>query len=84
MLKDMKVLKAKNWKEFTRNRKEWNKLVQKTKTHHGLQCCRRRRTSLEQVKVLPACGPSRKSSETVLQIRSPPLAFNILSSSLFT
>jgi hypothetical protein len=29
----MEVFKVKNWKEMTRNRKEWNKLVQKAKTH---------------------------------------------------
>jgi hypothetical protein len=32
----MEVLKVKNWKELTRNRKEWNKLVEKAKTHPGL------------------------------------------------
>jgi hypothetical protein len=32
----MEALKAKNWKEFTRNRNEWNKLVEKVKTHPGL------------------------------------------------
>jgi hypothetical protein len=36
ILKDMEVLKVKNWKELTRNRKEWNKLVEKAKTHPGL------------------------------------------------
>jgi hypothetical protein len=36
ILKDMQVLKVKNWKESTRNRKEWNKLVEKAKTHFGL------------------------------------------------
>ena len=36
MLKDMEVLKVKNWKELTGNGKEWNKLVEKTKTHSGL------------------------------------------------
>jgi hypothetical protein len=36
ILKDMEVLNVKNWKELTRNRKEWNKLVEKTKTHPGL------------------------------------------------
>jgi hypothetical protein len=39
----MEVLKVKNWKELTRNRKEWNELVEKAKTHPGLLCCRRRR-----------------------------------------
>jgi hypothetical protein len=29
ILKDMEVLKVKNWKELTRNRKYWNKLVEK-------------------------------------------------------
>jgi hypothetical protein len=29
------VLKVKNWKELTRNRKEWNKLVEKAKTNPG-------------------------------------------------
>jgi hypothetical protein len=38
-----KVLKAKNWKELMRKRKQWNKLVEKAKTHPGLHCCRRRR-----------------------------------------
>ena len=32
----MEVLKVKNRKEFTRNRKEWNKPVEKAKTHPGL------------------------------------------------
>jgi hypothetical protein len=36
ILKDMEVLKVKNWKELNRNRKEWNKLVEKAKTHPGL------------------------------------------------
>jgi hypothetical protein len=36
LLKDMEVLKVKNWKELTRNRKEWNNLVGKAKTHPGL------------------------------------------------
>ena len=36
ILKDMEVLKVKNWKELTRNRKEWNKLVEKAKTHPGV------------------------------------------------
>jgi hypothetical protein len=36
ILKDMEVLKVKNWKELTRNRKERNKLVEKTKTHPEL------------------------------------------------
>jgi hypothetical protein len=36
ILKDVEVLKMKNWKELTRNRKEWNKLVEKAKTHPGL------------------------------------------------
>jgi hypothetical protein len=36
ILKDMKVPKGKNWKELTRNRKKWNKLVEKAKTHPGL------------------------------------------------
>jgi hypothetical protein len=35
-IKDMEVLKVKKWKELTRNRKEWNKLVEKAKTHPGL------------------------------------------------
>jgi hypothetical protein len=29
------VLKVKNWKELIGNRKEWNNLVQKAKTHPG-------------------------------------------------
>jgi hypothetical protein len=44
ILKDMEVLKVKNWKELTRNRKEWNGLVEKAKIHPGLWCCRRRRS----------------------------------------
>jgi flagellar biosynthesis chaperone FliJ len=32
----MEVLKVKNWKELTRNRKKWNKLAEKAKTHPGL------------------------------------------------
>jgi hypothetical protein len=36
ILKDMEVLKVKNWKELTRNRKEWNELVEKAKAHPGL------------------------------------------------
>ena len=34
-LKDMEVFKVKNWKELTRNRKEWNKLVEKAKPTPG-------------------------------------------------
>jgi hypothetical protein len=33
ILKGTEVLKVKNWKELTRNRKEWNKLVEKAKTN---------------------------------------------------
>jgi hypothetical protein len=36
ILKDMEVLKVKNWKELTSNRKEWNKLAEKAKTHPRL------------------------------------------------
>jgi hypothetical protein len=36
IVKDIEVLKVKNWKELTRNRKEWNNLVEKAKTHPGL------------------------------------------------
>jgi hypothetical protein len=36
ILRDMEVLKVKNWKELIINRKEWNKLVEKAKTHTGL------------------------------------------------
>jgi hypothetical protein len=36
ILKDFQVLKVKNWKELIGNRKEWNKLVQKAKSHPGL------------------------------------------------
>jgi hypothetical protein len=35
ILKDMEVLKVKNWKELIGNRKEWNNLVEKAKTHPG-------------------------------------------------
>jgi hypothetical protein len=36
ILKDMQVLKVKNWKELIGDRKEWNNLVEKAKTHPGL------------------------------------------------
>jgi hypothetical protein len=36
ILKDMQVLKVKNWKELIGNRKEWNSLVEKAKTHPRL------------------------------------------------
>jgi hypothetical protein len=36
ILKDMEVLKVKNWKELTGNRKEWNKLVEKAETNPRL------------------------------------------------
>jgi hypothetical protein len=39
----MEVLKVKNWKELIGNRKEWNNLVEKVKSHPVLYCCRRRR-----------------------------------------
>jgi hypothetical protein len=32
----MEVLKVTKWKELTRNRKKWNKLVEKAKTHPEL------------------------------------------------
>jgi hypothetical protein len=32
----MQVLKVNNWKDLIGNRKEWNKLVEKGKTHPGL------------------------------------------------
>jgi hypothetical protein len=32
----MEVLKVKNWKELIENRKEWNKLAEKAKTHPEL------------------------------------------------
>jgi hypothetical protein len=32
----MEVLKVKNWEELNGNRKEWNKLVEKAKTHPAL------------------------------------------------
>ena len=35
-MKCILVLQVKNWKELTGNRKEWNKLVEKAKTHPGL------------------------------------------------
>jgi hypothetical protein len=35
ILKDMEVLKVKNWNELTGNRKQWNKLVEEAKTHPG-------------------------------------------------
>jgi hypothetical protein len=31
----MQVLKVKNWKELSGNRKGWNNLVEKAKTHPG-------------------------------------------------
>ena len=33
ILKGMEVLKVKNWKELTGKRREWNKFVEKAKTH---------------------------------------------------
>jgi hypothetical protein len=33
---DMKVLRVKNWKELALNRKTWDDLVEKAKTHRGL------------------------------------------------
>jgi hypothetical protein len=36
ILKDMEVLKVKNWKGLTGSRKEWNNLVEKAKIHPGL------------------------------------------------
>jgi hypothetical protein len=42
ILRDTQVLKVKNW-ELIGNKKEWNNLVEKAKTHPGLWCCRRRR-----------------------------------------
>jgi hypothetical protein len=33
ILKGMEVLKVKNWKELTGNRKEWNNLVEKARKH---------------------------------------------------
>jgi hypothetical protein len=36
ILRDMQVLKVKNWNELSRNRKEWNKLVENAKTPPGL------------------------------------------------
>jgi hypothetical protein len=35
LLKDMEVLKLKNWKELTINRKQWNKLLEKPKPTPG-------------------------------------------------
>jgi hypothetical protein len=35
---DLKVLKVKNWKELARDRKVWNGLSEKDKTHKGSQC----------------------------------------------
>jgi hypothetical protein len=36
IFEDLQVLKVKNWKQLTGNRKEWNNLVEKAKTHPGL------------------------------------------------
>jgi hypothetical protein len=36
ILKDIQVLKVKNWKELTGNKKEWNNLVEKPRTHPEL------------------------------------------------
>jgi hypothetical protein len=36
ILKELQVLKVKNWKELIGNRKEWNNLLEKAKTHTGL------------------------------------------------
>jgi hypothetical protein len=35
---DLKLLKVRNWKELATDRKAWNDLSEKTKTHKGLQC----------------------------------------------
>jgi hypothetical protein len=35
---DIKVLKVRNWKELATDRKVWNDLSEKAKTHNGLQC----------------------------------------------
>jgi hypothetical protein len=35
ILKDLQVLKVKNWKELIANRKEWNNFVEKAKTTPG-------------------------------------------------
>jgi hypothetical protein len=35
---DLKVLKVRNWKELARDRKVWNGLSEKDKTHKGSQC----------------------------------------------
>jgi hypothetical protein len=37
ILKDMEVLKVKNWKELIGNRKEWNNLVEKAKFCQALE-----------------------------------------------
>jgi hypothetical protein len=33
---DLKVLKVRNWKKLTKDRKAWNDLSEKAKTHKGL------------------------------------------------
>jgi hypothetical protein len=38
VMKDLKKLKVKNWKEATRDRRTWRDLAEKTKPHKELQC----------------------------------------------
>jgi hypothetical protein len=33
-----KKLKVKNWEEIAKDRRTWSDLVEKAKTHKGLQC----------------------------------------------
>jgi len=37
-MEDLKKLKVKNWKEAAKDRRTWKDLVEKAKTHKGLQC----------------------------------------------
>jgi hypothetical protein len=37
VMKDLKKLEAKNWKEAAKDRRTWRDLAEKAKTHKGLQ-----------------------------------------------
>jgi hypothetical protein len=67
ILKDMQVLKVKNWKKLIGNRNEWNNLVEKAKTHPELERCRRRRRNhTETFSSYRAVNTSRSGNENQL------------------
>jgi hypothetical protein len=76
----MQVLKMKNWKELIGNRKEWNNLVEKAKTHPGLLWWwwwRRRRKKKKnhnpdpQIPLKPICWYCSNTNLCTLGIASP-------------